>query len=864
MRRVVRGTVAAAVCGLTLLAGASATAATQALSLGPDGETAPVYSYTNAIRERVWVPVAGVDQDADGVTDRVALDIARPAETATGLKVPAIVYTSPYLTSLGEEGQFLHTTGSAPDRFPMFYDNFFVPRGYAVILAEAIGTGFSTGCPLQGGPGDIAGMKAVIDWLQGRVQGFDAVDGGNPVVAGWDNGKAAMIGTSYSGTLANGVAATGVDGLTTIVPISAISDWYRYSRSNGVRFNLEHYPASLSGAIVQNAIAANLGVVPPDRTTLCWATRTQMSADDGDATGDVNAFWQARNYDTNVGNVQASVFASAGLNDDNVKFDHLTTWWAGLAGHNVPRKLWLSQEGHIDPFDYRRDVWVDTLHRWFDYWLYGVQNGIMNEPRVTIERSTDVWENDLDWPLPGTSGANVFLNGSAPGSAGTFGALANANTSMLSFADLPGQTENASINTPDGSQANRLVFLSPVLRKDVHVSGVPTIDLHGSFSTASGNLGVVLMDYSATPFTRPTRNGGGVAISPGNFSCVGLEDLTAWPLDGCSFPVKTKPTVSVTQWLVSNGVLDATNRDSLTLPAPLIPAMSYAFDFPLIGNDYVFPAGHRIGLVVVSSYQDYGAFGTVTIGMPTVTIDTHLSKVVLPVVGGSTAARSAGVYLDTTAPTLDLPSPLTVEATGPTTPVSFAAHASDDLDDAPGVSCSPESGATFALGTTTVTCTGRDAAGNTASNAFAVTVVDTTAPTPTVPRSLTVNATSAKGAKVTFNTTATDVVDAGQNVSCRPASGSTFKTGRTIVQCTATDASANTRTASFPVVVNAAAPQLKTLRAKLAKRLRKRVDGVLAVLGNHRKACAALATLKRSVPAARKADVTRIARVVGC
>ncbi len=93
--------VAAAVCGLTLLAGASATAAAQAPSLGPDGETAPVYSYTNAIRERVWVPVAGVDQDADGVTDRVALDIMRPAEAAAG-PVPAIIYTSPYLTSVGE------------------------------------------------------------------------------------------------------------------------------------------------------------------------------------------------------------------------------------------------------------------------------------------------------------------------------------------------------------------------------------------------------------------------------------------------------------------------------------------------------------------------------------------------------------------------------------------------------------------------------------------------------------------------------------------------------------------------------------------------------------------------------------------
>ena len=63
------------------------------------------------------------------------------------------------------------------------------------------------------------------------------------MTAGWSSGSAAMIGKSYDGTLANGVAATGVDGLKTIVPISAISDWYRYSRMSGVRFNTD-YPAS--------------------------------------------------------------------------------------------------------------------------------------------------------------------------------------------------------------------------------------------------------------------------------------------------------------------------------------------------------------------------------------------------------------------------------------------------------------------------------------------------------------------------------------------------------------------------------------------------------------------------------------------
>ena len=43
-----------------------------------------------------------------------------------------------------------------------------------------------------------------------------------------------MIGKSYDGTLANAVAATGVKGLETIVPISAIGSWYKYQRTNGV------------------------------------------------------------------------------------------------------------------------------------------------------------------------------------------------------------------------------------------------------------------------------------------------------------------------------------------------------------------------------------------------------------------------------------------------------------------------------------------------------------------------------------------------------------------------------------------------------------------------------------------------------
>ncbi len=252
MKHVARGLAAGALTLAALSLGAGAAqAADPVITVGADGKTAPVFSYADAKRERVWIPVAGVDQDANGVTDRVAIDIIRPKESGPNLKVPAIIDDSPYYTSVGRgnETQFIHTTADGVlDKFPLFYDNYFVPRGYAVILAHSVGTAFSTGCPLHGGPGDVAGFKAVVDWTEGRVPGYTSSTGTTPVLADWSNGKNAMIGKSYDGTFANGVAATGVDGLTTIVPISAISDWYDYSRMGGIRENT-HYPRSLDNSI---------------------------------------------------------------------------------------------------------------------------------------------------------------------------------------------------------------------------------------------------------------------------------------------------------------------------------------------------------------------------------------------------------------------------------------------------------------------------------------------------------------------------------------------------------------------------------------------------------------------------------------
>jgi large repetitive protein len=108
------------------------------------------------------------------------------------------------------------------------------------------------------------------------------------------------------------------------------------------------------------------------------------------------------------------------------------------------------------------------------------------------------------------------------------------------------------------------------------------------------------------------------------------------------------------------------------------------------------------------------------------------------------------------------------------------------------------SGATFPVGTTTVTYTVTDLSGNTASCSFNVTVVDNIAPTITCPGDI-----STCEPVVTFSPTANDNCP-GVTVTqtAGPASGTVFPVGTTTVTFVATDASGNTATCSFSVTVS--------------------------------------------------------------
>jgi predicted extracellular nuclease len=143
------------------------------------------------------------------------------------------------------------------------------------------------------------------------------------------------------------------------------------------------------------------------------------------------------------------------------------------------------------------------------------------------------------------------------------------------------------------------------------------------------------------------------------------------------------------------------------------------------------------------------------------------------------------------------------EATGPDGAlVNFAVPtAEDNLDPSVEVVCTPASGSAFALGSTGVTCSAHDAAGNESSVAFSVTVVDTTDPLLLLPANATYAMTSPAGRVVNFNVTASDAVTTSPAVSCTPASGSTFPVGETVVTCTATDTAGNVATGSFTITI---------------------------------------------------------------
>jgi HYR domain len=193
----------------------------------------------------------------------------------------------------------------------------------------------------------------------------------------------------------------------------------------------------------------------------------------------------------------------------------------------------------------------------------------------------------------------------------------------------------------------------------------------------------------------------------------------------------TNPTVTIS----GGGFLPEPAASPGTCGGSLFPGTQLHFGVKSTGGGgfNAGAAGNLLGLAV-ASYSDTNIayqFGTGGCGYPTFGKVAQGDTFTVDVNGASCTGtvdyikrvQCAGPLLDTTPPTLSLPSDLVVDAVSPSgASVSFTASSSDDDGLPYPVSCTPASGSMFLVGTTTVGCHATDAAGNTASGSFHVTV----------------------------------------------------------------------------------------------------------------------------------------------
>ncbi|WP_410642896.1 Xaa-Pro dipeptidyl-peptidase [Amycolatopsis sp. lyj-346] len=565
------------------------------------GQAQPVFDPADIIREDVWV-TAPVDSDHDGADDLVHAQVVRPRATQQGLKVPVVYQASPYYAggndvanhnvdvelyapggARGPEGPRVPAHGVGP-AVPIgwLYQNYFTARGFAVVYGESLGTGFSTGCPTTGDVNETIGARVVVDWLNGRAPARDAA--GAAAKADWTTGKTGMMGVSYNGTLPNAVASTGVEGLETIVPIAAISSWYEYYRRAGA-------VVAAGGFQGEDADVLAEYVYTREDRRICRPVIDGLTRDQDRVTGDYTPFWDVRNYRNDVGKVRASVLAVHGLNDWNVKTEQVATWYEALKARGVEHKIWLHQAGHTDPYSLRRDVWLATLNKWMSHYLYGIDNGIQNEPKATIQREDKSWTDEADWPAPGTADVRVYPwpGGRSKGAIdtrnpvpGTAAAETLADDSSKTIEQLAGLA----------SSGNRLLYATSAAKQAVRLSGTARADLALAFDRPAANVSAILLDRAP---------------------------------DG-------------TSRVITRGWTDPQNRTSPARTEPVTPGRTYRIGVDLMPKDYVLAADHRLEFLLASSDHDYTLRPKPGAGLA---LDLTRTSVTLPVTGGKPALRAA-------------------------------------------------------------------------------------------------------------------------------------------------------------------------------------------------------------------------------
>ena len=347
-----------------------------------NGKSLATFSSHDAIREVVYVE-SRVDTDGDGRPDLVKVSIIRPRYQG---QIPAVMTASPYhqgtndpasdkalhnmnvdlakkephqITVQDPELKLLQLDSPAPAQEvseaeeklghigTYTLNDYLLPRGFANLYVSGVGTKDSEGLMTSGDYHQIEAYKNVIDWLNGRCRAFTDHTRQREIKATWSNGKVATTGISYLGTMSNGLATTGVDGLEVIIAEAGISSWYNYYRENGLVTSPGGYPGEDFESLTELTYSRNLRAGDYLRHNDAYQQSLEQQRKDLDRqTGDYNQFWHDRNYLLHADKVKAEVVFTHGSQDWNVKPLHVYNMFRALPAH-IKKHLFLHNGAHV-------------------------------------------------------------------------------------------------------------------------------------------------------------------------------------------------------------------------------------------------------------------------------------------------------------------------------------------------------------------------------------------------------------------------------------------------------------------------------------------------------------------------------------
>ena len=577
-----------------------------------NGKSLATFSSHDVIREVVYVE-SRVDTDKDGLPDLVKVSVIRPRYEG---KIPAVMTASPYHQGTNDkasdkalykmEGEIEvkppHTielekpklnlveplgqaelVSEAEEKLTHInssytLNDYFLPRGFANLYVSGVGTKDSQGLMTNGDYQQIEAYKNVIDWLNGRCRAFTDHTRKRQVKADWSNGKVATTGISYLGTMSNGLATTGVDGLEVIIAEAGISSWYNYYRENGLVTSPGGYPGEDFDSLAELTYSRNLLAGDYIRANEAHQADLERVKEKLDRkTGDYNQFWHDRNYLLNAQKVKAEVVFTHGSQDWNVKPLHVYQMFHALPD-NIRKHLFFHHGAHVYMNNWQSIDFRESMNALLSKKLLGLDSG--------YKLPTVIWQDNTapqTWQILDNFGKEDELH---TFSLGTEEKVIQNQYSQKDF-ERYGKTYQTFNTELYQGKANQTTIDLPV-SQDIHLNGRVELKLRVKSSTNKGLLSAQLLELGQKKYLQPY---------PAVLSARTIDNGRYHMLENlCELPFNPSA-----QRVITKGYLNLQNRSELLRIEAIQPNEWMDFKLELQPTIYNLKEGDTLRLVLYTT-----------------------------------------------------------------------------------------------------------------------------------------------------------------------------------------------------------------------------------------------------------------------